>query len=134
MGETLMQRVTRRVDDVGRRVEIRFPDFEMDDVAPLSLERPRLNQNFESGLGSETRHALCEAEFPGLSHDGEISIINSTRATCLFVRRRDCEACVVPEFAADAATTTLWSFETSLAFRHFRSPSSFARRWVGVAD
>jgi hypothetical protein len=51
-----------------------------------------------------------------------------------FVRRRDCEACVVPEFAADAAATTLWSFETSLAFRHFRSLSSFARRWVGFAD
>jgi hypothetical protein len=49
----------------------------MDDVAPLSLQRPRLNQNFESGLGSETRHTLGEAEFPSLIHDGEISIINA---------------------------------------------------------
>src|SRR4029077_13572022 len=77
MGETLVQRVTGRVDDVGRRIEIRFPDFEMDDVAPLSLQRPRLDQNFESGLGAETRHTLRETEFPSLSHDGEISIINA---------------------------------------------------------
>jgi hypothetical protein len=39
-----------------------------------------------------------------------------------------------PEFAADTPATTLWSFETSLAFHHFWSRSSFARRWIGFAD
>ena len=133
MRETFMQRITARVDDVGRRIEIRFPDLEMNNVAPLSLQRPRLNQNFESGLGSETRHTLGEAEFPSLIHDGEISIINALAQLVFFCRRRDCGACVVLEFAADTAATTLWSFETSLVFRHFQSPS-FVRRCVGFAD
>jgi len=35
MGETLMQRVAGRVDNVGRRIEIRFPTLEMDDIASL---------------------------------------------------------------------------------------------------
>jgi len=84
MGETFMQRIARRVDDVRRRIEIRFPNLKMDDVAPLSLQRPRLNQNFESGLGSETRHTLGEVEFPSLSHDGEISIINALAQLVFF--------------------------------------------------
>lgn len=85
MGETLMQRVTGRVDNVGRRIEIGFPDLKMDDVAPLSLQGPRLNQNFEGGLGAETRHTLGEAEFPSLSHDGEISIITALAQLVFFV-------------------------------------------------
>jgi hypothetical protein len=49
----------------------------MHDVAALCLQRSRLHQNFESGLGAETRHALGEAEFAlcGFIHDGEMSII-----------------------------------------------------------
>jgi hypothetical protein len=35
----------------------------MDDVAALCLQRSRLHQYFEGGLGAETRHALGEAEF-----------------------------------------------------------------------
>src|SRR5262249_14576270 len=75
MGETLVQGVTRRVDDVGRCVEIRFSNFKMDDVVTLSLQGPRFDQNFEGGLGAETLHTLRESEFAGLSHDAEISII-----------------------------------------------------------
>ena len=47
----------RRVDDVGRRIEIRLPDLEMDDVAALRFQRSRLHQDFESRLRAETRHA-----------------------------------------------------------------------------
>jgi hypothetical protein len=47
----------------------------MDDIAAFSLQRSRLYQNFECGLGAETRHTLCEAEFMvgGLMHHGESS-------------------------------------------------------------
>ena len=75
MGESLMQRVGRRPDDVARRIEIRLPDLEMNDVAALCLQRSCLHQHFESGLGAEAGHAFGEAKFEGLSHDGEISII-----------------------------------------------------------
>ena len=85
MGEALVQCVAGCVDDVGRRIEIGLPDLEMDDVAPFSLQRPRLNQIFERGLGAETRHTPGEAEFPSLSHDGEISIINALAQLVFFV-------------------------------------------------
>ncbi len=64
----------RRVDNVGRRIEIGFANFEMDDVASLCLQRSRLHQYFERRLGAETRHALGEAKFVGFSHNDEISI------------------------------------------------------------
>jgi hypothetical protein len=75
MGEALVKGIARRVDDVGRRVEIRLPNLEMNNVAAFRLQRSRLDQNFESGLGAETRHTLGEAEFMlrGLMHHGESS-------------------------------------------------------------
>ena len=63
MGEALVQGVGRCVNNVDRRIEIWLSDLEMDDVAALCLQRSRLHQYFESGLGAETRHALGEAEF-----------------------------------------------------------------------
>ena len=77
MGETLVKGVARCVDDVGRRIEIRLPNLEMNDIAAVCLQRSGFDQNFKRGLGAETGHALCEAEFPGLSHEGELSIINA---------------------------------------------------------
>ena len=77
MGEAFMQSVASRLDDVGRCIEIGFPYLKMDDVAARCFQRPRLHQHFEGGLGAETRRALCEPEFAGLSHDGEISIIDA---------------------------------------------------------
>ncbi len=62
MGEALVQGVGSRLDDVARGIEIGLPDLEMDDVAALCLQRSRLHQYFEGGLGAETRHALGEAE------------------------------------------------------------------------
>ena len=55
--EALVQGVGSCLDDVVRGIEIGLPDLEMDDVA----------------AGAETRHALGEAEFCGLTHDGETS-------------------------------------------------------------
>ena len=63
MSEALVQSVGRRVDDVGRRIEIGLADLEMNNVAALRLERSRLDQHFERGLGAQTRHAPGEAEF-----------------------------------------------------------------------
>src|SRR6266498_1824882 len=77
MGKALVKGVARSVDDVGRCIEIRLPNLEMNNVAPLCLQRSRLHKYFEGGLGSETRHALCQAEFAGLSHEPVISLINA---------------------------------------------------------
>src|SRR4029453_10875524 len=77
MGEALVKGVARGVDDVGRCIEIRLPNLEMDNIAALCLQRSRLHQNFKSGLGSETRHTLGEAKFAGVSHDAVISLINA---------------------------------------------------------
>ena len=56
-----------RVDDVGRRVEIRLSNLEMNDVPALCFQRSRL-QDFESGLRAKTRHALRETKFAGILH------------------------------------------------------------------
>src|SRR5581483_3690632 len=68
MGEALVKGVARSVDDVGRRIEIRLPNLEMNNVAPLCLQRPCLHKDFEGGLGAETSHALGEAKILGLMH------------------------------------------------------------------
>ena len=47
----------------------------MDDVAARCLQRARLHQYFEGGLGTETRHALGEAEFGDVFHRGKIKIM-----------------------------------------------------------
>src|SRR5882724_5674137 len=77
MGEAFVQGVACGVDDVGRSIEIGFSNLEMDDVPAFCFQRPRLHQNLKRGLGAEARHTLCKAEFAGLSHDAEISIINA---------------------------------------------------------
>src|SRR4029453_6697997 len=68
MREALMQRIACRVDDVCRCIEIGLPNLEMDDVAPLGLQRSRLHQHFECSLGAETRHPLRETKFAGFLH------------------------------------------------------------------
>ena len=78
----------RALEATGRDIvhlEIGEPDFEMDDVAALCFERSRFHQDFERGLGAETRHTLGEAKFPSLSHDGEISIINALAQLVFFL-------------------------------------------------
>src|SRR5439155_7794150 len=77
VGEALVQRVTSCVDDIAGRIEIRFSDLEMDDVAALCLERSCFNQYFEGGFSAETRHALGEAEFAlcGFIHHSGIKIM-----------------------------------------------------------
>ena len=44
-------------DDRRGRVEVGFADLKVDDVPSLRLERPRLREDLESGLRSESRHA-----------------------------------------------------------------------------
>ena len=87
MGEALVQRVTSCVDDIAGRIEIRFPDLEMDDVAALCLERSCFYQYFEGGFSAETRHALGEAEVSlhGLIHDDEINTITLVRNLSLSI-------------------------------------------------
>ena len=77
MSKTFVQGVAARFDDVGRCIEIRFSNLEMDDVAPLGLQRSRLHQDLKGGFSAETLHTLRQAKFAGLSHDAEISIINA---------------------------------------------------------
>ena len=77
MGEAFVQGITSRVDDIARRVEIWFPDFEMNNVAALRFKCLRLHQHFKRGLGPETRHTRREAEF----------------ALCSFMHRGDQRLC-----------------------------------------
>ena len=74
MSESLVQRVDRRFDDVGRGIEIRLTNFEMNNVASRCLQRSRFHQDLEGSLSPQARHALGQAKFVGRSHDGEMSI------------------------------------------------------------
>ena len=53
------QRFRARLDDVWRSLEVRLPDSEIDDVAPLPRKRLGPCQDLERGLGAEHRHPLC---------------------------------------------------------------------------
>jgi hypothetical protein len=68
--KAFVQGVASRVDNVARGIEIGLSDLEMDDVAAPCLQRSRLHQYFEGGLGAETRHALGETEFADPCHCG----------------------------------------------------------------
>jgi hypothetical protein len=85
MSEAFVQRVARRVNDVGWSIEIGFSNLEMDDVPAFCFQRPRLHQNLKRGLGAEACHTLCKAELAGLSHDAEISIINALAQLVFFL-------------------------------------------------
>ena len=72
MGETLTHRIRAGVDDVARRVEIRFADFEMNNVATRCFQCFRFHQNFERSLGPEARHAFGKSKFAAFSHGSEL--------------------------------------------------------------
>src|SRR4029077_15279532 len=74
VSESLVQRVGSRLDDVARGIEIRLTNFEVNNVASLCLQRSRFHQDLEGSLSPEARHALGEAKFASLGHDGEMSI------------------------------------------------------------
>ena len=50
------------LDDVLGGREVGLPDFEVDDVLALGLERPGLGQHLEGTLGAEVLHPLSELE------------------------------------------------------------------------
>ena len=50
------------LDDVFRRVEIRLPDFQMDDLPPFGFKGAGPHQNFKSSLGAEPLHAVSEPQ------------------------------------------------------------------------
>ena len=53
-----------RLDDVGRRVEVRLAYLEVDDIATLRLERLRSRQHLECGLGAEGGSFVRRSSFP----------------------------------------------------------------------
>ena len=53
------QRPRARLDDVGRRLEVRLTDTEVDDVVPRARKRLGPSQDLERGLGAEHRHPPC---------------------------------------------------------------------------
>jgi len=88
MRVALVQCVASGVDDVRRRIEIRFADLEMDNIATLCLQSFCLHQHFEGSLGSETRHALCETKFMVLGHKLK-SALSEQVAQLVFKQVRD---------------------------------------------
>src|SRR5439155_21145870 len=61
-------RFARRLADVGRRVEVRLTDLEVDDRATAPLERLRLDEHTEGSLRSETLEARCKTRCDGGAH------------------------------------------------------------------
>lgn len=62
MGPAAAECVDPGLDDVFRRVEVRFADLQMDDVVPFGFESPCPYQNLESRLSTEPLHAVGEPE------------------------------------------------------------------------
>ena len=73
MRPAFVEGIDRSFNDIRRRIEIGFPDFQMNDVLALAFQRARFVQNFESGFGTEPRHAAGEAKLilGGIFHDGK---------------------------------------------------------------
>jgi len=69
MSEAFVQCVGGGVDDVGRGVEIRFADFQVNNVTPFRLQGACFHQDFECRLRSETGHSIGKTKFGQLIHD-----------------------------------------------------------------
>ena len=60
---TLMERLHRRLDNVGGGRKVRLADFEVNNFLAASLELAGTHQHFEGALGPEARHPVREAKF-----------------------------------------------------------------------
>jgi len=60
VGVALAQGTHGSLDDVGRRVEIRLADFQVDDVSSLSFQGFGTRQYLEGGLCAKPAHPLCK--------------------------------------------------------------------------
>ena len=56
MGEPVVDGPLGRFPDVGRRVEVRLTDFEVNDRATGGFERPGAGSRLEGGLGADDIH------------------------------------------------------------------------------
>ena len=56
VGVAVLQRLDAGLDDVLRRLKVGFADFQVDNLAPLRLQRPRPGQHLKGGFGSQTAH------------------------------------------------------------------------------
>ena len=56
VGVSVSQRPAASLDDVGWRVEVWLADLQVDNLPPLSLERPGLRKHGEGRLGSQALH------------------------------------------------------------------------------
>ena len=63
MRPAFVQRLLPCFDDMPRRIEIRLADFQVNDVAPLSLKSAGPHQDFEGALNADAAHP------PGKLHD-----------------------------------------------------------------
>ena len=60
VGEPLGQGLLAGSHDVGRGVKVRFPDFQVDHVFALCLQRPGLYQHFERRFRTQQGHSVGE--------------------------------------------------------------------------
>ena len=62
------QRLHARVHYILRRIKIRLPDLQMDNIHPLRLEPARLSQHLKRGLSSQSAHSVgkLHSNSPGL--------------------------------------------------------------------
>src|SRR5882724_11682067 len=60
VGRPAVERPLRRLADVGRRVEVRLSDLEVDDLLALPLEGLRARQDLEGRFRAEPRHPIRE--------------------------------------------------------------------------
>ena len=63
MRVVLMNGVNPGVNYIGRRIEIRLADFQMDNAPALGLKRARFGQGFKCGFSSQAGHTLGQPQF-----------------------------------------------------------------------
>ena len=60
VGIALLQSANAGVNDMLWSIEVGFANLQVDDFPALGLERPRLGQYLESGLGAQVVHSFCQ--------------------------------------------------------------------------
>jgi hypothetical protein len=74
VGGARAQRLDRGLDDMRRGREVRFADFQVDDLGAGVLEGPGASEHLERPLGAEFGHPVGELESGhGLDHKGELA-------------------------------------------------------------
>src|SRR5260221_702122 len=117
MRETLVDGVDAGFNHVGRRIKIRFADFQMDNAPALGFQRARFGQRLECGFRAQAGHTFGQPQSCRGDHCAHVYIL-------LFLMNYSLTACSWLCDRNTCATVYVTRLFGSWKLRTCKSPSS----------